>query len=99
MPLSSNKHPIPGGKLIRATSRDPNLPNWYRVHSHPLVPESDKREIWVRFQDLSQDQSLATYEWTKTVPDPYGPDEDMSSKGRFPFYCIERSNRGKIQGS
>jgi hypothetical protein len=83
MPLKSNQMPIPGGELIEIPGRDPELPNWYRVRTHPLVPELAGRQIWVRFQDLSSAQSLATYEWTQTLPDPYGPDEDMPAKGQY----------------
>jgi hypothetical protein len=85
MPLKSNEHDIPGGELIKVPGRDPEFPNWYKVPTHPLVPEPAGREIWVRYQDLSQRQSRATYEWTQGLPDPYGPDEDMPSKGRYLF--------------
>jgi hypothetical protein len=84
MPLNSNKYAIPGGELIETHGRDVEcLPHWYRVASHPLVPDTDNREIWVRFQDLSSAESQSTYEWSKNVPDPYGPDEDMPAKGKF----------------
>jgi hypothetical protein len=89
MPLKSNESPIPGGELIKISGRDPELPNWYKVPTHPLVPDSLEREIWVQFQDLSRTQSEATYEWTQTLADPYGPDEDMPAKGQYLIVNVE----------
>jgi hypothetical protein len=89
MPLKSNERPIPGGELIAIPSRDPELPNWYKVPTHPLVPDSLEQEIWVQFQDLSQAQSEATYQWTQILPDPYGPDKDMPAKGQYLIVNVE----------
>jgi hypothetical protein len=87
--MNSNSYSIPGGQLIHVTGRDRDLPHWYRVPSHPLVSEPRGREIWVRFQDLSQAQSIATYQCTQNMDDPYGPDEDMPSKGELSIYLVE----------
>ena len=88
MLLKSNASNIPNSELVERLTGFDDLPHWYKVPTHPLVPQSDGRTIWVRYQDLSPSQSQDTYQWSQNYPDPYGPDEEMESKGRWQVLVV-----------